>query len=88
MAPVYKEPTVRKKAEKRALPGWSCDQCKIFYDELYKDDPEMLAQLMDECSKHRGRTNPVRPNTPGGFWDPRWDVPQDTEEFNRRNNAV
>ncbi|XP_045773283.1 uncharacterized protein LOC123872794 isoform X2 [Maniola jurtina] len=88
MAPVYKEPTVRKKAEKRALPGWSCDQCRIFYDELYKNDPEMLAKLMEECSKHRGRTNPVRPSTPGGFWEPRWDVPEDTEEFNRRNNAV
>ncbi|XP_052741217.1 uncharacterized protein LOC112057013 isoform X2 [Bicyclus anynana] len=88
MAPVYKEPAVRKKAEKRALLGWSCDECKNFYDELYKDDPAMLAQKMDECSKHRGRTNPVRPKTPEGFWNPRWDVPQDTEEFNRRNNAI
>lgn len=25
---IYKEPTVRKKAEKRALPGWSCEECK------------------------------------------------------------
>ncbi|CAH2265137.1 jg9288 [Pararge aegeria aegeria] len=29
MAAVYKEPAVRKKAEKRALPGWSCDECRI-----------------------------------------------------------
>ncbi|XP_031766276.2 uncharacterized protein LOC113520519 isoform X2 [Galleria mellonella] len=88
MEPIYKEPTVRKKAEKLALPGWSCDQCKEFYDELYKDNPEMLAKKMDECSKHRGRNNPARPKTPTGFWNPRWDVPEDTEEFNRRNNAV
>nr|XP_053609082.1 uncharacterized protein LOC128674529 [Plodia interpunctella] len=88
MEPIYKEPTVRKKAEKRALPGWSCDECKNFYAELYKDDPEMLAQKMHECSKHRGRNNPVRPKTPEGFWNPRWDVPNNTEEFNRRNNAV
>ncbi|RVE44691.1 hypothetical protein evm_010649 [Chilo suppressalis] len=86
--PVYKEPVLRKKAEKRALPGWSCDECKNFYAELYKDNPEMLAKKMEECSKHRGKNNPVRPNTPEGFWNPRWDVPDDTEEFNRRNNAV
>lgn len=46
----------------------------------------MLAKKIEECSKHRGRTNPVRPKTPEGFWNPRWDVPHDTEEFNRRNN--
>ncbi|XP_063536133.1 uncharacterized protein LOC134745929 isoform X2 [Cydia strobilella] len=85
---IFKEPTVRKKAEKRALPGWFCDECKNFYAELYKNDPVMLAKKMEECSKHRGRQNPARPRTPPGFWDPRWDVPQDTEEFNRRNNAV
>ncbi|XP_063364133.1 uncharacterized protein LOC134652864 [Cydia amplana] len=85
---IFKEPTVRTKAEKRALPGWFCDECKNFYAELYKNDPVMLAQKMDECSKHRGRQNPARPKTPPGFWNPRWDVPQDTEEFNRRNNAV
>ncbi|XP_038209688.1 uncharacterized protein LOC119830679 isoform X2 [Zerene cesonia] len=86
--PVYKEPTVRKKSEKRALRGWSCDECRNFYGELYKDNPLMLEQKMDECSKHRGKNNPVRPKTPPGFWDPRWEVPTDTEEFNRRNNAI
>ncbi|XP_059057990.1 uncharacterized protein LOC131851468 [Achroia grisella] len=86
--PIYKEPTVRKKAEKLALPGWSCNECRDFYDELYRDNPEMLAKKMDECSKHRGRNNPARPKTPTGFWNPRWDVPEDTEEFNRRNNAA
>ncbi|KAM3962673.1 uncharacterized protein ACR2FA_003301 [Aphomia sociella] len=86
--PIYKEPTVRKKAEKLALPGWSCDECRDFYDELYRDNPVMLAKKMDECSKHRGRNNPARPKTPTGFWNPRWDVPEDTEEFNKRNNAA
>ncbi|XP_026492375.2 uncharacterized protein LOC113398030 isoform X1 [Vanessa tameamea] len=86
--PVYKEPVLRKKAEKRALPGWSCEECKNFYDELYKDDVDMLAKKMDECSKHRGKNNPIRPKTPDGFWNPRWEVPQDTEEFNLRNNAM
>ncbi|XP_022115115.2 uncharacterized protein LOC110993239 isoform X2 [Pieris rapae] len=86
--PVYKEPTLRKKSEKRALPGWSCDNCMQFYGTLYADNPDMLAEKMEECSKHRGRNNPIRPSTPDGFWDIRWDVPTDTEEFNRRNNAV
>ncbi|XP_013134101.1 PREDICTED: uncharacterized protein LOC106099953 [Papilio polytes] len=85
---IFKEPTVRKKAEKLALPGWSCDECKQFYDELYKDNPEMLRQKMSECSRHRGRRDPARPRTPPGYWQPRWDVPQDTDDFNRLNNAI
>ncbi|KAG7308752.1 hypothetical protein JYU34_005983 [Plutella xylostella] len=84
---IYKEPTVRKKAEKRALPGWSCEECKNFYSELYKDNEPMLLKLMDACSRHRGRRNPARPATPPGYWQPRWDMPTSTEEFNRRNNA-
>ncbi|XP_072948991.1 uncharacterized protein [Epargyreus clarus] len=88
IGPVYKEPTVRKKADKRALPGWSCDECKQFYSEIYKDKPEMLLKMMNECSKHRGKNNPIRPKTPPGFWNPRWDVPEGTEEFNRQNNAI
>ncbi|XP_045536605.1 protein gamma response 1 [Papilio machaon] len=86
--PIFKEPTVRKKAEKLALPGWSCDECKQFYDELYKDNPEMLRQKMSECSRHRGRRDPARPRTPPGYWQPRWHVPNDTDEFNRLNNAI
>lgn len=86
--PMYKEPTIRKKGEKRALPGWSCEGCKNFYGELYKDDPVMLAKKIEECSKHRGRHNPERPKTPPNYWNPRWNVPEDTEELNRMNNAV
>ncbi|KPJ01839.1 hypothetical protein RR46_06135 [Papilio xuthus] len=86
--PIFKEPTVRKKAEKLALPGWSCDECKQFYDELYKDNPEMLRQKMSECSRHRGRRDPARPRTPPGYWQPRWHVPNDTDEFNRLNDAI
>ncbi|CAG4940561.1 unnamed protein product [Parnassius apollo] len=86
--PIFKEPTVRKKSEKQALPGWSCDQCEQFYAELYKDDPEMLRQKMDECSRHRGRRDPARARTPPGFWQPRWHVPVDTDEFNRLNDAL
>uniref|UniRef100_A0A2A4J4I1 DNA endonuclease activator Ctp1 C-terminal domain-containing protein n=1 Tax=Heliothis virescens TaxID=7102 RepID=A0A2A4J4I1_HELVI len=85
---IYKEPNMRKKSEKRMLPGWSCDKCKDFFGELYKDDPEMLAKKINECSHHRGVNNPTdRPKTPPGFWNPRWEVPDDTEEFNRMNNV-
>ncbi|KAJ0176808.1 hypothetical protein K1T71_007987 [Dendrolimus kikuchii] len=86
--PLYKEPAVRKKSEKRALPGWICEECKNFYGVLYEDNPLMLAKMVEECSKHRGRRNPARPKTPPNFWNPRWDVPEDTEELNRMNNAV
>ncbi|KAJ2948920.1 hypothetical protein O0L34_g5855 [Tuta absoluta] len=85
--PVYKEPTVRNKAEKMALPAWVCDECKAFFGVIYEDEPEKLASVVDRCSKHRGRNNPARPKTPPGFWNPRWSVPEDTEEFNRRNNV-
>ncbi|XP_021184513.3 uncharacterized protein LOC110372247 [Helicoverpa armigera] len=85
---IYKDPNMRKKSEKRILPGWSCDKCKDFFGELYKDDPEMLAKKINECSHHRGVNNPTdRPRTPPGFWNPRWEVPDDTEEFNRMNNV-
>lgn len=79
---------VRKKSEKRLLPGWSCDKCKEFFGELYKHDPEMMAKKINECSHHRGTNNPTdRPKTPPRFWNPRWEVPNDTEEFNRMNNV-
>lgn len=48
----------------------------------------MLSKLMGECSKHRGRHNPVRARTPPGFWEPRWNVADDTDTFNRQNNAL
>ncbi|CAH0691694.1 unnamed protein product [Spodoptera exigua] len=79
---------VRKKSEKRLLPGWSCEKCKDFFGELYKDDPEMMAKKINECSHHRGANNPTdRPKTPPRYWNPRWEVPNDTEEFNRMNNV-
>ncbi|KAL4705921.1 hypothetical protein ACJJTC_017503 [Scirpophaga incertulas] len=85
---ICKVPMTRKKAEKRALPGWSCDECKNFYAELYKDDEKMLRQKMGECSKHRGRRDPARARSPAGFWNPRWSAPRDTQDFNRGNDAA
>ncbi|GBP55299.1 hypothetical protein EVAR_43053_1 [Eumeta japonica] len=85
---IYKEPAPRKKAEKKSLPGWKCDQCRNFYGVLHKDDPVMLEKRMSECSKHRGRTNPIQPQTPPGLWDPRWHVEEDTEVFNKQNNVT
>ncbi|KOB75657.1 putative dna endonuclease rbbp8 [Operophtera brumata] len=54
---------------------------KRFYGELYKDDPVMLAKKINECSKHRGKHNPERPKTPPNFWNPRWHVPDNTEDL-------
>ncbi|XP_049873003.1 uncharacterized protein LOC126371716 isoform X2 [Pectinophora gossypiella] len=86
--PVYKEPTVRKKAEKLALPGWCCDECKAFFGDLYADDADKIKAVIARCSKHRGRNNPARPKTPPGIWNPRWHVPTDTDDFNRLNDAL
>ncbi|XP_075977513.1 uncharacterized protein LOC142977494 isoform X2 [Anticarsia gemmatalis] len=77
----------RTRAEKRLLPGWACEKCVQFFSELYKDDPEMMAKKINECSHHRGVNNPERPKTPPRYWNPRWTVPENTEEFNRRNNV-
>lgn len=83
---VREESTPRTRAEKRQLPGWACEKCVNFFSELHKDDPEAMWKKINECSHHRGVNNPERPKTPPGYWNPRWKVPEDTEEFNRRNN--
>ncbi|CAB3261187.1 unnamed protein product [Arctia plantaginis] len=80
-------PAPRTRAEKRSLPGWACRECIEFFSELHKDDPDMMLKKINECSHHRGVTNPERPKTPPGYWNPRWNVPDDTEEFNRKNNV-
>ena len=49
----------------------------------------MLAKKINECSHHRGVNNPTeKSKAPAGFWNPRWDIPNDTEEFNKRNNVA
>lgn len=66
----YQGPVVRKKVERRQLEGWSCRECKNFYED--EDlDPVKKKMLMNKCSRHRSKHNPVT-NTPEGFWNPEW----------------
>lgn len=64
----YKGPTVRKKAERRALPGMECTQCGEYFAMAFGDDsPDAKRQAIDSCSRHRGKYERVR--SPPGYWD-------------------
>eukprot|EP01018_Ginkgo_biloba_P032913 Gb_33421 [translate_table: standard] len=66
----YIEP-VRKKADREALKGVECKQCKKFYDAVLAEDAEGVSTIRcehhDEVSRHRYRYVP--PATPEGFWN-------------------
>ncbi|XP_023217758.1 DNA endonuclease RBBP8-like isoform X2 [Centruroides sculpturatus] len=62
----YKEECVRKKDERRKLPGHNCNQCKQYYDQLELTDSEK-AKRMKKCSRHRALYSP--PQTPEHYWE-------------------
>ncbi|KAF2898391.1 hypothetical protein ILUMI_07794 [Ignelater luminosus] len=64
---VHKTETVRCKADRMKLPGWSCAECKEYYEELDLP-PEELHKKMNICSKHRNKFPPSN-ETIAGFWD-------------------
>ncbi|KAF5282342.1 hypothetical protein FQR65_LT14331 [Abscondita terminalis] len=68
-APQYPHKTepVRCKAEKLRLPGWSCKECKEYYEGFDLSEEE-LREKMNMCSKHRNKFDPFN-DTPNGFWD-------------------
>ncbi|XP_063599360.1 nucleolar protein dao-5-like [Penaeus indicus] len=72
----YLGDVVRKKDARKQLQGWGCRECEKWY-ENQDLDPEEKKRLMNKCSRHRSKHNPVT-NTPKHFWDPGW---VDTEEF-------
>ncbi|XP_064089797.1 LOW QUALITY PROTEIN: muscle M-line assembly protein unc-89-like [Macrobrachium nipponense] len=66
----YQGPVVRKKIERKQLEGWGCRECKNWYED--EDlDPVKKKMLINKCSRHRSKHNPVT-NTPEGFWNPEW----------------
>ncbi|KAK8728508.1 hypothetical protein OTU49_008989, partial [Cherax quadricarinatus] len=60
---------VRKKADRKQLAGWQCHECEKWYEA--HPDPQEKKMMMNKCSRHRSRHNPVI-NTPENFWDPDW----------------
>ncbi|XP_063155250.1 DNA endonuclease RBBP8 isoform X2 [Candoia aspera] len=55
---------VRKKEERRKLPGHTCKECEIYYADLPEEERE---KKVATCSRHRSRYAP--PDTPENFWE-------------------
>ncbi|XP_059692285.1 DNA endonuclease RBBP8 [Gavia stellata] len=55
---------IRKKEERRKLPGHTCKECEIYYADIPEDERE---KKLASCSRHRFRYIP--PNTPENFWE-------------------
>ncbi|XP_059480703.1 uncharacterized protein LOC132199762 [Neocloeon triangulifer] len=65
----YDGVVVRKKEERKKLPGWECHECKKFYDNFCDDmSTQEKREFINKCSKHR-QVKPLVGNTPEGFWD-------------------
>ena len=67
-SPSYKYcEVVRKKDERRALPGRVCPECNGFFDAVCDNDVFNKDDFVGLCSRHRSRHTP--PQTPDNFWD-------------------
>ncbi|NXI43954.1 CTIP endonuclease, partial [Galbula dea] len=55
---------IRKKEERRKLPGHTCKECEIYYADIPEAERE---KKLASCSRHRFRYIP--PNTPENFWE-------------------
>ncbi|NXX87701.1 CTIP endonuclease, partial [Centropus bengalensis] len=55
---------IRKKEERRKLPGHTCKECEIYYADIPEEERE---RKLASCSRHRFRYIP--PNTPENFWE-------------------
>ncbi|KFP73889.1 DNA endonuclease RBBP8, partial [Apaloderma vittatum] len=55
---------IRKKEERRKLPGHTCKECEIYYADIPEEE---RAKKLASCSRHRFRYIP--PNTPENFWE-------------------
>ncbi|XP_040403775.1 DNA endonuclease RBBP8 [Cygnus olor] len=55
---------IRKKEERRKLPGHTCKECEIYYADIPEEE---RGKKLAACSRHRFRYIP--PNTPENFWE-------------------
>ncbi|NXN09680.1 CTIP endonuclease, partial [Indicator maculatus] len=55
---------IRKKEERRKLPGHTCKECEIYYADIPEEERE---KKLASCSRHRFRYIP--PNSPENFWE-------------------
>ncbi|XP_043468986.1 DNA endonuclease RBBP8-like [Leptopilina heterotoma] len=64
----YNIQSVRRKNERAQLDGWSCWDCKKYYQGLDLSEKE-LKECMKKCSRHKAKYDPNY-YTPPGFWNP------------------
>ncbi|XP_076457213.1 uncharacterized protein LOC143291267 isoform X2 [Babylonia areolata] len=68
---------VRKRAERKKLKGFTCQECEKYYGALGLSVGEMRGR-MGQCSRHRARQMP--PSTPEHFWSIGFPDTQECEE--------
>ncbi|XP_064298945.1 DNA endonuclease RBBP8 [Phalacrocorax carbo] len=66
---------IRKKEERRKLPGHTCKECEIYYADIPEEERE---KKLASCSRHRSRYTP--PKTPENFWEVGFPSTQTCEE--------
>ncbi|KAM9303338.1 DNA endonuclease RBBP8 [Morus bassanus] len=66
---------IRKKEERRKLPGHTCKACEVYYADIPEEERE---KKLASCSRHRYRYSP--PNTPENFWEVGFPSTQTCEE--------
>ncbi|XP_068021563.1 DNA endonuclease RBBP8 isoform X2 [Melanerpes formicivorus] len=66
---------VRKKEERRKLPGHTCKECENYYADIPEEERE---KKLASCSRHRFRYIP--PNSPDNFWEVGFPSTQTCEE--------
>lgn len=76
----YRRDAVRKKAERRKLPGQDCTKCFNFYNQQRNILGETQTnKLLNKCSRHRDKFA-IQANTPPGLWNPNFDTDEETDK--------
>lgn len=76
----YRRDAVRKKADRRKLPGQGCTKCFNFYIQQRNEVGEAKAhELLNKCSRHRDKFA-IMVNTPPGLWNPGFDTDDEMDK--------
>lgn len=76
----YRRDAVRKKADRRKLPGQGCTKCFNFYMQQRNEAGETKAnELLNKCSRHRDKFA-IMANTPPGLWNPGFDTDEEMDK--------
>ncbi len=64
----YAHSPVRNRLARKQLKGFDCVECKRFYEASTGLTERQRQELMQKCSRHRGRFSPP-PNSPQEIWE-------------------